>query len=113
MSYVSIVKKLQDRYNQYMREAYTNLDLYNSGDWDGDTSYMFSAADRVAAKIEKVKRLMQIEVFEFVEYYLSGQPFVLQFKVAVNGKMLPKWFYWNDLLPNGTKVELFETPQTL
>ena len=105
MSYISIVEKLNQRYHQCLREAYTNVDLFNQGDWDGDTSLMFNAAEKVAAKIEKVKRLMNVEYFEYTEYDFGGFPYVLMWNVTVNGKMMRKWFKFGETLPDGTKIE--------
>ena len=105
MSYVSIVEKLENRYHAYMREAYTNVDLFNQGDWDGDTSYMFTCAEKVKEKIEKVRRLMSVEYFEYTEYDFGGFPYVLLWNVAVNGKMMRKWFKFGETLPDGTKIE--------
>lgn len=113
MSYVSIVEKLQNRYNEYMREAYTNLDLYNSGCWDGDTSLMYTCAEQVKEKIEKVKRLMNVEYFEFLDYDESGMPLIMGYEVFVNKKPHKKLFRLGDSLPDGTNIQLVVVEQKI
>lgn len=113
MSYVSINKKLNQRYHQCLREAYTNVDMYNEGSWDGDTSYMFTLADKVAAKIEKVKRLMNVEYFEFLDYDESGMPLIMGYEVFVNKKPHKKLFHLGDCLPDGTNIQLVVVEQKI